>query len=252
MSLIWMRHVLPGVVFARNVIEGVQEQIEIHERVESLIWMSHVSHMNESCPLHVCVMSLIWISHVSHTNESRLSYKRVMSLISMGSLVCTSHVSHMIESCLSYEWVMSLIWMSHVSHMNESCLTRRRVRAQRHRGRARADRDIWMSHVSFVNKSCLSREWVMSLLWMSHVSHMSESCLTRRRVRAQRHPGHATARSLLVAAATQRVRSRCRIPDVYIWMRHVSCVNESCCTCTWVMPSRGSSNSTSAIHMSHT
>jgi len=32
-----MRDVLPGVVFARNVIKGAQEQIEIYEWVMSLI-----------------------------------------------------------------------------------------------------------------------------------------------------------------------------------------------------------------------
>ena len=61
----------------------------------SHIWMSHVTHMNESCHTYEWVMSHIWMSHVTHMNESRHTY----------------------------EWVMSHIWMSHVTYMNESCHT---------------------------------------------------------------------------------------------------------------------------------
>ena len=64
-----------------------------------------MSHMTESC-----LMSHMWISHVTHMNESCLTYEWVMSQLWM------SHVSCMNESCLTYEWVMSHIWMSHVSH----------------------------------------------------------------------------------------------------------------------------------------
>jgi len=63
--------------------------------VMSHIWMSHVTHMHESCHTYELVMSHIWMSHVTHMNES----------------------------CHTYEWVKSNIWMSHVTHMNESCHT---------------------------------------------------------------------------------------------------------------------------------
>jgi len=36
----------------------------------SLIWMSHVAHMNESCRTYEWDMSHIWMSHVAHMNES--------------------------------------------------------------------------------------------------------------------------------------------------------------------------------------
>jgi len=51
----------------------------------SLIWVSHVPHMSESCPSYEWVMSLIWVSHVPHMSESCPSYKWVMSRISMGA-----------------------------------------------------------------------------------------------------------------------------------------------------------------------
>jgi len=46
-------------------------------------------------------MSHIWMSHVTHMNESCHTYEWVMSHIRM------SHVTHMNESCHAYEWVMT-------------------------------------------------------------------------------------------------------------------------------------------------
>jgi len=40
------------------------------EWVMSHTWMSHVTHMNESCHTHEWVMSHTWMSHVTHMNES--------------------------------------------------------------------------------------------------------------------------------------------------------------------------------------
>ena len=89
-----------------------------HVPYNSLVCMSHVTHMNGSCHTYECVMSHIWMRHVTRTNES---------------CHCMSHVTHMNESCHTYEWVMSHIWMRHtygcimshismrhVSHMNQS------------------------------------------------------------------------------------------------------------------------------------
>ena len=66
------------------------------EWVMAHIWMSHVTHMNESCHTYEWVMSRIWMSHVTHMNES----------------------------CHTCKWVMSHTWMSHVTHVDESCHTR--------------------------------------------------------------------------------------------------------------------------------
>jgi len=35
-----------------------------------VIWMSHVTHMNESCRIHEWVMSHLWLSHVAHIFHS--------------------------------------------------------------------------------------------------------------------------------------------------------------------------------------
>ena len=41
-----------------------------YEWVMSRVWMSHVTHTNESCYAYEWVMSHIWMSHVTHMNES--------------------------------------------------------------------------------------------------------------------------------------------------------------------------------------
>jgi len=68
--------------------------------LKRVMWMSHVTQMNEPCHTGEWVMSV-----KSHTNESVMSHKWM------------SHVTHMNEShdtCVSvvwcYRWVMSHIW----------------------------------------------------------------------------------------------------------------------------------------------
>jgi len=126
--------------------------------VMSHIWMSHVTHMNESCRTYEWVMSHIWMSHVAH--------------------ICMSHVTHMNESCHSYGRVMSHIWMSHVAHMNES----------RHTS-AWVIRYVEMSHVTHMDESChickslhtyeyeSSHIWMIceDLTWLIHMCDMTHS-----------------------------------------------------------------------------
>jgi len=105
-----------------------------HERVMSHMWLSHSTHVNESCHVwndscrirtrhvtykfvmsrsirragSVWVMSHMWMSHVtyksvmSRTNESRLQYS-----------VCLFGARAAGESCHTCEWVMP--------HINEWC-----------------------------------------------------------------------------------------------------------------------------------
>jgi len=112
----------------------------------SHIWMSHVTHMNESCHAYEWVCN-VWMSHfidgwvVSYMDESCRIW---MSHATNGWLMQTSHVTHTDESYnmrmshISYGWVMS--------HMDESC----------HK---------WTSHV--ING------WVMPHLWIKLVTYES-------------------------------------------------------------------------------
>jgi len=86
------------------------------------VWMSHVTHMHESCHTYICIMSRTWMSDGTH-NHSHVTYGWVVAHI------CMSHVTLMDESChtrtlfvAGASW-QSLVWMTHVKYMNESCHT---------------------------------------------------------------------------------------------------------------------------------
>jgi len=111
------------------------------------LFRSHVCALNmpETCPTvtYEWVMSHIWMSHVTHRNESchasgyalnmpetrpTFTYERVMSHIILFHVTrWNDHVTHMNESCQTYKCVMTHIWviihfihlwMSHITHIN--------------------------------------------------------------------------------------------------------------------------------------
>jgi len=78
--------------------------------------MSHVPHMDESCPKYEWVVSHIW-RVLSHIWISHVPHMRVMSQIWM-SHKPQINVSYMNASYLTYEWVIykwvvSHLWTSH-------------------------------------------------------------------------------------------------------------------------------------------
>jgi len=150
--------------------------------IMSYIWLSHASHMNESCTdmsvsnatqwqtwwgyacyagwsLFWVLMSCLRLSHVSRMNES-------CTHISESCHTWISHVAHLHESCRTYNWVIWIMdtYQRVMSHTNQAMLCR--VRA------SRESRHTWISHVSHMNESCRTYE-----IWMSHVSRRNESCL---------------------------------------------------------------------------
>jgi len=134
-------------------------------------WMSHRTHMNESCHTHeissdlvgshvhiLCAhtcMCHIWMSHVTHVNvnESCHTYEWVMS-----------HLKN--ESCHTYEWVMTHIWkyvgtrgFAYATCANTVCV--RVCVCVTHEWDLS---QMWMSQVTH-------EKWVMSQIWMSLVTH---------------------------------------------------------------------------------
>jgi len=93
--------------------------------VMSRRWRSHVSHGCESS--HTCEESCescntyewVWMSHITHTDESCLACVWVISHVWRVMWVMLHIWMSLNESCDTYEWV----WMSHVTHTDESCLT---------------------------------------------------------------------------------------------------------------------------------
>ena len=144
------------------------------------MWMSHATHMNESCHTYERVTPHIWMSHVTHMNESCHTYEWVMSHIWM------SRVTHMNESCHTYECVMAHIWMTHSKHMNGSCHAYECVVcAGIPKNQCTHDTYdwvvspyTWMSHVTHMNESCHTYEWVTPHTWTGvHVCDMTHSCV---------------------------------------------------------------------------
>ena len=88
----------------------------------SHIWMSHVTHMSESCRTYEWVMSHIWMSHVTHMNESCHTYEWVMSHI-YDSFICVTWLIQMCAMTHSYVWHDSFIcvtWLIHMCDMTHS------------------------------------------------------------------------------------------------------------------------------------
>jgi len=65
--------------------------------------------MNESCHIYDQVMSHIWMSHATHMNES-------CHTMNQSCNIRMSHVMHTTTSCCTYERVTSHLWTSHVAY----------------------------------------------------------------------------------------------------------------------------------------
>jgi len=127
----------------------------------------------------------------------------------------------------------------------------------------------WMSYVTHVNDSCHTYEWVLSRMRMSHVTHIRESCHTYEWVLLQvprplhfcsrykswmSHPNmneshcntlqHTATRCNTLSLFLLQVTSDTWIKPChtyecvmsYIWMSHVTHMNESCHTYEWATP----------------
>jgi len=149
-----------------------------YEWVVSHIWMSRVTHMNESCHTYEWVVSHIWMS-LTHMDTGQSCWE-----------CCRKEKKSRMNVRVTHEWVWQ-IWMCHVMHMNESNTHGYRpimlgVLQKKNRGWMSVSHmdesdihecirsHIWMS-CSHMNESCHAYEWVMSHIWMSHGTHMNES-----------------------------------------------------------------------------
>jgi len=101
----------------------------------SHLWMSFVTHLNESCCIFEWVLSRVWTSHITNMTESyewvTAHVEWVMYHIWMSQHIWMSHSTHMNASWHTCEWVTSLIdlvwekhgthWVSHVTPGHASC-----------------------------------------------------------------------------------------------------------------------------------
>jgi len=88
--------------------------------VMSRMLMSHVS-VNES--RRTCSpLSHTWMSHGSHVDESCVTCERAMSHIWMSHVMCVFSYTHVNVSCLMRQRVTCLVWRSHVDESCRVCL----------------------------------------------------------------------------------------------------------------------------------
>jgi len=108
-----------------HTFEGVKACLDVtlmrRECLASL-WMSHVTHVNESC--HTCewVMSHMWMSHVTRVNEwepchihewmSASHVPQFMWHIGMGKGVSSCHTYEWLGASLCCGWVMPHVCMN--------------------------------------------------------------------------------------------------------------------------------------------
>ena len=111
------------------------------------------------------VMAHVWMSHDTHVNDSCHTYERVRAHMWM------RHGTRMNESWHTYEWVVAHVWMRHGTFMNALWHTYERVMTH-----------MWMSRGTHMNnqgthmkESWHTYGWVMAHLWMSHGTSMNQS-----------------------------------------------------------------------------
>jgi len=206
MSHIWMSmsHIRTSHVTHVNIIWMMRMRHSMHMNEYSThSYMSHVTHMNESCHTYEWVMS--------HMNESCHTYEWVMS--------------HMNESCHTYEFVwhdliVRVPWLIHMCDMTHSyvchdsfiCVPWLTYKCVLH-----------ASQFSFMYESCHTYEWVH----MNGYYHTYEqSCQTHGPVMSHTHTPTFVARTFVVHINFYSAQTR---------MSHVTHTNESCHTYERVM-----------------
>ena len=130
----------------------------------AFLLLSHTAHSNGSGHMytHAWDMSHVWMSHVTHENESCHTWEWVMSHMRM------SHVTHVNESCHTCEWVMS-----HMRHAARFAAIEMILHSF-----YRVNSHVWTSHPFLLlsqgkrmNESCRTYKQVISHVWMSHVTN---------------------------------------------------------------------------------
>ena len=96
-------------------------------------------------------MEHIWMSHVTHVNQTWQTASSESS---------THMLARMNTSWHTCEWVMAPMWKSHDKHVN------RTWQAARLRIRARARSHMWMNHGTRMNVSWNTCERVMANMWI--------------------------------------------------------------------------------------
>jgi len=142
----------------------------------SRVWMSRVTHLNESCHAYACITSHVWMSHVTHMNESCYTHESCHTCEMTHSYVWHDSFIHVHDSFICAIWQVTraspphtpyVTWLIHNSFtrvtwpMSDPWLggitaPYKCVMSHIH---------VWMHYVTRMNESCHIYEWVMSHIW---------------------------------------------------------------------------------------
>ena len=186
----------------------MNEACHTYEWVMSHIWMSHVTHMNESFHTDECVMSLCDMNTSCHTHVNESCHTHVNGL-------CPTHVN---ESCHTQEVLQQQV-MSHtcervMSHTCERVMSHTCSRVMSHTGGPTTRSHVTHMCMCDSNVSCHTYERV---IWTSHVTHMWTGHVTHMWTS---HVSHRRSYN----------KKSCHTCECVIWTCHVTRVNESCHT----------------------
>jgi len=108
----WMSHVTlqTYMPYQLHTVSSPRVNLRIWEWVMSLPWLTHVTHMHESCHTYEWVTSHTWMSHHTHMNES-CHTADIYAVPFCRLPFCRSSEVKL----LTWEWVTSHTWMSHVT-----------------------------------------------------------------------------------------------------------------------------------------
>jgi len=132
-GLEWMSKKLTASEFYMNTCERVKTHTNTYEWVithmntrKLVVKISCTWHMYDSWLIHMCpylwrTWWILWMSHVTFMNESCHTYHTHEWVMAH---TWVSHGTHMSESWHTHEWVMAHTWVSHGTHMSGSWHTR--------------------------------------------------------------------------------------------------------------------------------
>jgi len=147
-----------------------------YEWAVSHIWMSHVTHMNESCHTYEWHVECEWnvpctcdrtvTRHTSYSRWVSYSQRRWRSSISDVSFFSMKYVALQYEMCRSFVWNVSLFSMKCVTLRYEICRSSVwDVSSHTHSGADALQYQMWRSSV-----------WNLSLFSTKHVTLQYEMC----------------------------------------------------------------------------
>jgi len=153
------------------VVKNLEQHIA--SNIMGWLWMSYLSHMNESCLTYEGLTSRMWMSHGTHLNESCLTHVRHDSFIRETELTHMCEVSHSYVRHDSFIWETRLIHTCAISYsrVNTSCLFVGLFCKRALLNRQYSAKETWLIHISYshVRHASFIRE-----TWLIHKPRKAE------------------------------------------------------------------------------